>query len=125
MAGLDGFVIVAPRGRSFLEHALDHPPADLHAKARDGSPVRQRKNVGRFERLLERVDERLPHIDLGEQSVDPGTDVERLERRASSSCLQRAETSFFFPGRQATHFFIGQDRHRLVHGCPLSSRAGR
>ena len=84
MPGLDRLIVFLAGRGALLQLALDDPAGDLELEARHGGAVGQREDVGRLQRLVEHVDERLADRHLGEQAVDAGVDVERLQRQAAA-----------------------------------------
>ncbi len=118
MAGLDGLVVLAAGGAALLQHALDDAAGDLQAEARHGRPIRQRKDVGRFERFGVGVHERLSHVNAGEQAVDGRVHVERLERQRPAGGVQGAEAGLGV-GR-TENVLVGQlGQHSGHGGSPL------
>ncbi len=89
--GPDRFRVFLPGRAALLEVALDDPPGHLQPEARDRRPVRQREDVGRFERLVVAVDERLRDLGPGEQAVDAGLHVQGPQRQAAARRPQGAE----------------------------------
>src|SRR5262249_40529570 len=50
----EGFGIVAARFFALAERSFDRPLTDAHLEARNGSPLRERKDIGGLERLAAR-----------------------------------------------------------------------
>ena len=76
---------------SLLEDPVDLASRDHHPELRHRGAIGQREDVRRFQRLVERVDERLAHHDPRQQSVDASADLHRLQWQMTLLRPQRTE----------------------------------
>ena len=73
----DRSIIVLSRLAALLQYPINLASIDMHYKTSHRIAARKRKDVGRFDRLVITVVERLPHHRLGSQAMDLCLDIKR------------------------------------------------
>ena len=89
----DRLVIVRPGLGTLLQHPLHDMPGGLHPHRGSRRPVRQREDVGRLQRDVERVTEALRHLHAGEQASNGGPHVNLFQRQVSPASCECTEAA--------------------------------
>jgi hypothetical protein len=99
---------------ALLEDALDLSSGDRHPELRHRRPVGQGEDVGRLDRLIEGIHERLAHHHARQQPVDPAADVHGLEGEVALLGPQGPEPALiiFDRGRDGAGQFGVRDRRQ-------------
>ena len=99
----DRLVIVRPGLGTLLQHPLHDMPGGLHPHRGDRRPVRQREDVGRLQRDVERVTEALRHLHAGEQASNGGPHVDLFQWQVSPASCECTEAAVWLGGGVGLH----------------------
>jgi len=88
----DGAVVITARFTTLFDDSFDNTFADIHTKPMHGAAIRQRKDVGRLDRLIEVVHKSLLERRPRKKPAYRGVHVQRLQGQIAAAGRERAET---------------------------------